>query len=63
VVRISGITEIDRDGKNSRITSRKPPFEVQIGFETSFEQIFQRAELVRAPMDAVPVPWDFVMNL
>jgi hypothetical protein len=29
VVRIRGITEIGRDGKTSRITSWKPPFEVE----------------------------------
>jgi hypothetical protein len=56
VVRISGITEIGRDGKTSGITSWKPPFEVEKGFEASFQEIFQRAELVHAPMDAVPVP-------
>jgi hypothetical protein len=56
VVRISGITEIGRDGKTSGITSWKPPFEVEKRFEASFEEIFNRAESVRIPMDAVPVP-------
>ncbi len=55
-VRIRGITEIGRDGETSRIGSWQPPFEVQKGFEASFKKIFQRAELVRAPMDAVPAP-------
>jgi len=55
-VRIRGITEIGRDGETSRIGSWKPPFEVQRGFEASFKEIFQRAESVRVPMDAVPVP-------
>jgi len=56
VLRISGITEKGRDVKTSRITSWTPPFQVQKGFEASFEQIFKRAESVRAPMDGVPVP-------
>lgn len=56
VVRICGITEIGRDAKTSKITSWKPPFEVQKGLERSFEEIMERAEMVRAPMNAVPVP-------
>ncbi len=56
VVRISGITEIGRDSKTSKIISWKPPFEVQKGSETSFQEIFQRAESVRAPSQATPVP-------
>jgi hypothetical protein len=56
VVRISGIAEIGRDGKTSEITSWKPPFEVEKGFEAGFEKIFNRAKSVRIPMDAVPVP-------
>jgi hypothetical protein len=55
-VRISGIREIGRDGKTSEMTSWKPPFEVEKGFEASFEEIVQRAESVRVPMGAVPVP-------
>jgi hypothetical protein len=55
-VRISGIREIGRDGKTSEMTFWKPPFEVEKGFEASFAEIFERAESVRAPMGAVPVP-------
>ena len=56
VVRISGITEMGRDGATSRLNSWKPPFDVQRGFEASFSEIVERAELVRYPMNAVPVP-------
>lgn len=56
VVRISGITEMGRDGATSRLNSWKPPFEVQRGFEASFSELVERAELVRYPMNAVPVP-------
>ena len=56
MVRISGITEIGRDGKTSKIVTWKPPFEVQKGCEASFAEICERAESVRFPVDAVPVP-------
>ena len=57
VVRISGITEIGRDSKTSKIGSWKPAFEVQRGDEASFAGDFgQRAESVRFPADAVPAP-------
>ena len=56
VVRISGITEIGRDSKTSKIGSWKPAFEVQRGDEASFAEICERAESVRFPADAVPAP-------
>jgi hypothetical protein len=56
VVRISGITEIGRDSKTSKIGSWKPAFEVQKGYEASFAEICERAESVRFPAESVPVP-------
>ena len=56
VAKISGITEIGRDSETSKIVFWKPPFEVQKGFEASFAEIYDRAESVRSPADAVPVP-------
>ncbi len=56
VVRISGITEIGRDSKTSKLGSWKPAFEVQKGYEASFAEICERAESVLFPADAVPAP-------
>ena len=56
VVRISGIREIGRDSKTSKLGSWKPAFEVQKGCEASFAEICERAESVRFPADAVPAP-------
>ena len=41
---------------NNNLTSWKPPFEVEAGCEASLEQIIQRADSVRAPVQATPVP-------
>jgi DNA-binding transcriptional ArsR family regulator len=55
VVKVSGIPEIARQNA-SRFTEWKPPFEVEKGFETDFDEIIQRAEFVRAPLSATPAP-------
>ena len=49
------IEEPVRTGNNN-LTSWKPPFEVEEGCEASLEQIIQRADSVRAPLQATPVP-------
>jgi hypothetical protein len=49
------IEEPVRTSKNN-LTSWKPPFEVAEGCEASLEQIIQRADTVRAPLQATPVP-------
>jgi hypothetical protein len=49
------IEEPVRTSKNN-LTSWKPPFEVEVGCESSLEQIIQRAEFVRVPSQATPVP-------
>jgi hypothetical protein len=54
VVKIKGIQEIVRTKTN--ITSWKPPFEVEEGSEDSIKEIIQRADWVRAPWCAIPVP-------
>lgn len=56
VVRISGIREIGRDGKTSKITSWKPEFQVEKGSEASFAEIYERAESLRDPLHAIPLP-------
>ena len=54
VRKISGIEEIVRS--KTGITSWKPPFEVETGCESGILAIIQRAELVRSPLNATPVP-------
>jgi hypothetical protein len=49
------IEEPVRTRKNN-LTSWKPPFEVEEGCEASLEQIIQRADTVRDPLQATPVP-------
>lgn len=49
------IEEPIRTGKNN-LSSWKPPFEVESGFEESLKEIIQRAEFVRTPSQATPVP-------
>jgi hypothetical protein len=49
------IEEPVRTSKNN-LTSWKPPFEVEKGCEVSLEQIIQRADTVRDPLQATPVP-------
>ena len=38
------------------MTSWKPPFEVEQGFEGSLKEIIKRAETVRSPFHATPLP-------
>jgi len=52
----TGKTESWWVGKSSGITFWKPPFDVEKGFEASFEEIFNRVELVRTPYYATPAP-------
>jgi hypothetical protein len=49
------IEEPVRSSKNN-LTSWKPPFEVEEGSEASLKEIIQRADSVRAPLQATPVP-------
>ncbi len=55
VLKFQCIEEPVRSSKNN-LTSWKPPFEVEEGREASLEQIIKRAESVRAPLQATPVP-------
>jgi hypothetical protein len=54
VVKIIGIQEIVRS--KTGITSWKPPFEAAEGSESGIQAIVERAESVRSPLDATPVP-------
>lgn len=56
VVRISGIKEIGRDGKTSKITFWKPEFQIEKGLEASFAEIYERVESLRDPLHAIPLP-------
>jgi hypothetical protein len=56
VVRVSGLKEIGRDGKTSRINSWKLPFQVEKGLEASFVEICERAESLRDPLHSIPLP-------
>lgn len=55
VLKVKCIEEMVRTSKNN-MTSWKPPFEVEEGFEGSLKEIIQRADFVRAPWQATPVP-------
>ena len=55
VRKVECIEEPVRTSKNN-LTSWKPPFEVEEGCEASLEEIIQRADTVRAPLQATPVP-------
>ena len=54
-LKVKCIEEIVRTSKNN-MTSWKPPFEVDRGSEGSLKEIIERAEFVRAPSQATPVP-------
>ena len=54
MVKIIGIQEIVRS--KTGITSWKPPFEAAEGSESSIQAIVERAESVRSPLNATPVP-------
>jgi hypothetical protein len=54
VVKITGIEEIVRS--KTGITSWEPPFEAEEGSESGIQAIVERAESVRAPLNATPVP-------
>jgi hypothetical protein len=54
VVKIIGIEEIVRS--RTGITSWKPPFEAEQGSESGIKAIIERAEWVRSPLGATPVP-------
>ena len=55
VLKVKCIEEPVRTGKNN-LSSWKPPFEVDRGSEASLNEIIQRAEFVRVPSQATPVP-------
>jgi len=55
VVEMTGLTDIGRD-REFKIVSWEPEFEVQEGNERSFAAIKRRAELVRAPLNGIPLP-------
>lgn len=55
VLNVKCIEEPVRTSKNN-MTTWKPPFEVEDGFEGSLEEIIRRADLVRAPWNATPLP-------
>ena len=54
-LKVKCIEEPVRSNKNN-LTAWKPPFEVEQGFEGSLKEIIKRAESVRAPLQATPVP-------
>jgi len=54
VRKISCIEEVVRS--KTGITSWKPPFEAAEGSESGIKAILERAELVRSPLNATPVP-------
>jgi hypothetical protein len=55
VLRVKCIEEPVRTGNNN-LSSWKPPFDVERGFEESLKAIIQRADFVRFPSQATPVP-------
>lgn len=55
VIKVECIEEPVRNSKNN-LTSWKPPFEVEEGSEPSLKEIIRRADSVRAPLQATPVP-------
>ena len=55
VLNVQCIEEPVRTSKNN-MTTWKPPFEVEEGSEDSLKEIIQRADLVRAPWNATPLP-------
>jgi hypothetical protein len=55
VMKVKCIEEPVRTGKNN-LSSWKPPFDVAPGSEGSLREIIQRAEFVRSPSQATPVP-------
>ena len=55
VLKVTCFEEPVRTSKNN-LSSWKPLFEVDHGFEGSLKEIVQRAEFVRAPSQATPVP-------
>jgi hypothetical protein len=55
VLNVKCIEEPVRTSKNN-MTTWKPPFEVEEGFEGSLKEIIRRADLVRAPWNATPLP-------
>jgi hypothetical protein len=55
VLKVLCIEEPVRSSKNN-LTSWKPPFEVEEGSEASLNEIIRRADFVRAPSQATPVP-------
>jgi hypothetical protein len=54
-LRVKCIEEPVRTVENN-LSSWKPPFEVEQGFEGSLKAIIQRADTVRDPLQATPVP-------
>lgn len=55
VLKVKCIEEPVRSSKNE-MTSWKPPFEVERGFEGSLLEIIKRTDSLRAPLQATPVP-------
>jgi hypothetical protein len=55
VLKVKCIEEMARNS-NSNLTSWEPPFEVEEGSEGILREIIQRADFVRAPWHATPVP-------
>ncbi len=55
MLNVKCIEEPVRTSKNN-MTTWKPPFEVEEGFEGSLKEIIRRADLVRAPWNATPLP-------
>jgi hypothetical protein len=55
MLKVKCIEEPVRTSK-SNLSSWKPPFEVEEGFQGSLKEIIRRAESVRAPLQATPVP-------
>jgi hypothetical protein len=55
VWKVKCIEEPVRTSKNN-MNSWKPPFEVERGFEGSLREIIRRADYVRTPLQATPVP-------
>ena len=55
VLKVKCIEEPVRTSKDN-MTSWKPPFDVEQGYEGSLKEIIKRAGSVRAPLQATPVP-------
>ena len=60
VLKVKCIAEMVRTTENN-LTSWKPPFELEEGFEASLKEIIQRADFVRAPLQATPLPTGSVL--